>query len=527
MSEQTGEELPILERALKTPRFIRGFSKEHSQKERDALALQIRNIRNGISLETSAAALVTNQLQEATQGIDTISDAVNGSDASASARKVLNNFYEIQIENWTNAPFTKEDVKKYFNEKHLASLTLDEYILLIRRFPSEMVTHVTGQGVQDHWGGVEQRELGEYSHGFMDMLADGKLRSPLGVYLKNGLTNEAVVQALGLGTIFNTKNEALRYLKNLTGRGQSWNSYADFMAVHVAAEEVVDRIYGSEKGNEIFVVFPSAYIASQYIFAGKLTEGGGGQHNDVWIWSKTGNGMDINVGIVFIPADTGVDATTGSRYKLDGNNKAIVNQRNVVAVKAFVESEGFESFKKESEKIYGEFASQTIEEEIIQLKSRLAKEFGVTDPRLQEVLVAPRALILLIGSKHAETEGTVDALGQLITLEDKIQEILQPTGALFEEVDNLITSREFWERYFLEHPDQKPSKIVYYTGGDPTGGLIRWREENGLSQRSNERDLGFSERHISRFGDPRTTIGKNRFRSFARKVIDEYFERIK
>lgn len=530
MSEQSGEGLSFSDQVSKTPKIIRGFSKEYSGEERDALALQIRNIRRkrkDPSIETKADTLTATRLQETAREIERIAGIFSNLPPSTIERQMLNNFYERQIEKWVGIPFTKEDIKKYFNEQYLASLTLDEYILLLRRFPSEMVTHVTGQGVQDHWGGVEQRKLGEYSRGFMDMVADGRLRSPLGVYLKDGLTKEAVAQALGLGTIFTTKEGALRYLKNLTRRGQSSNSYADFMAVHFAAEEVANRIYGSEKGNEIFVVFPSAYIASQHIFAGKLTEGGGGQHNDVWVWSKTGNGMDINAGIVFIPADAKVDTTTGSRYKLDENNRAIVNKKYVAAVRMFVESEGFDSFKKESEVVYGKFASQITEEEITQLKNRLAREFGITDPRLQEVLIVPRTLVPLSGYKVDEAEGKVDILDKPITLEDKIQEILQSTGALFEEADNPVSSKEFWKKYFFEHPDQKLSKIVYYTGGDPTGGLIRWREENGLSQRSDEKDLGFSESHISRFGDPRTTIGKNRFRSFAKLVIDEYFAGIR
>lgn len=526
MSEQSGEGLLFSDKVPKTPKFIRDFSKEYFRGERDALALKIRNIRQGTTLETNTDTLTVTRLREAAREIESIAGIFNDLNPSAKTRQMLNNFYKRQIEKWSNTPFTKEDIKKYFDEQYLASLTLDEYVLLLRRFPSEMVTHVTGQGVQDHFGGVEQRELGEYSRGFMDMVADGRLRSPLGVYLRDGLTKEAVAQALGLGEIYTTKEGALRYLKNLTRRGQSSNSYADFMAVHFAAEEVADRIYGSEKGNEIFVVFPSAYIASQYIFSGKLTEGGGGQHNDVWVWSKTGNGMDINAGVVFIPADAKVDLTTGSRYKLDENNRAIVNQKNVAAVRAFVESEGFDSFKKESENVYGKFADQITEGEITQLKSRLAGEFGITDPRLQEVLIVPRALIPLDGYKIDEAEGVGDFLGNPISLGDKIQETLQPTGALFEEADNPVASKEFWERYFLEHPDHKPSKIVYYTGGDPTGGMIRWREENGLSQRNDEKDLGFSEGHITHFGDPRTTIGKNRFRSFARQVIEDYFEEI-
>lgn len=197
------------------------------------------------------------------------------------AKMMLGNFYEGQKEKWADSEYTKEDITKYFSEENLASLSLEDYALLLKRFPGEMVAHVTRQGIRDHIGHMyHTADEGVYADGFMRMVEDGRLRSPLGVYLVEGERQQAIARFLHLNN-FKRKEEALNYLATLTDARQSEpGSYADTMAIHFATEEVADIYYGSEAGNEIFIAYPSAYIASQYYFSGQLNERGGGYWND-------------------------------------------------------------------------------------------------------------------------------------------------------------------------------------------------------------------------------------------------------
>ncbi len=200
------------------------------------------------------------------------------------AKAMLGNFYKDQKQKWAKSEYTKEDITKYFSEENLASLSLEDYALLLKRFPREIVAHVTRQGIRDHLGLIDHRAgAGAYADGFMKMIEDGRLRSPLGVYLVEGEKEQAIARFLHLDN-FKTKEEAMGHLATLTSERQGGaGSYADRMAVHFATEEVVDTYYGSEKGNEIFVAYPSAYIASQYYFSGQLNESGGGYWNDQWV----------------------------------------------------------------------------------------------------------------------------------------------------------------------------------------------------------------------------------------------------
>src|SRR3989344_6599898 len=161
------------------------------------------------------------------------------------AKAILDNFYAGQREKWARSECTKEDITENFSEEHLASLSLEDYILLLRRFPSEMVAHVTRQGIRDHVGHFYHTAgEGAYADGFMKMIEDGRLRSPLGVYLIEGEKEQAIARFLHLGD-FKTKEDALNYLATLTeARQYEAGSYADRMAVHFATEEVADCYYG-------------------------------------------------------------------------------------------------------------------------------------------------------------------------------------------------------------------------------------------------------------------------------------------
>jgi hypothetical protein len=449
------------------------------------------------------------------------------------AREMLRKFYRRQKEKWANSEYTKEDITRYFSEEHLASLSLEDYVLLLKRFPSEMVTHVTRQGIRDHIGMIYHTvDAGAYADGFMKMIEDGRLRSPLGVYLVESAKEEAIAKFLKLDR-FKTREEAMAYLEKITNpqRQGEPGSYADKMAVHFATEEVADAYYGSERGNEIFIAYPSAYIASQYYFNGQLTEGGGGYWNDQWVWANEERGMDLNAGIIFIPEEARVDRNTGSRYELDENKNPMINVDYKAALQRVVDSPDFYDFADRVMEITGKLTQRWDEfnlteqnrellKQLEPFRQRLEQEFGITDPRLQFTILDYQTLLGLEVHKKLKEKGQEDPFNSIDSI---IEGALEREGILYREAKDTISSKEFWENYFNQRPNKRPAHIVYYKGKDPTRALYEWREKHGIRKKAKIKELGFEERMIPRTA-PEATAGLERFRSIAIKVIEDYFD---
>jgi len=471
---------------------------------------------------------------EQQQGIDTkrINELVQSKEMEQippqleEAKQMLDNFYKQQKEKWANSEYTKEDVVKYFSEENLSKLSLEDYVLFLKRFPSEMVTHVTRQGIRDHVGHMyHQAGMSEYADGFMKLARDGRLRSALGVHLVERAKEQGIADFLHLDKAEN-QEQALAYLKNMTNPKDQGgiSKYVDYSAIHVATEQVVDCYYGSEKGNEIFFAFPSNFIASQYYFVGQLnSDGGDNKHNDQWIWANEEKGLDINAGLVFLPADAKVDRNNGSRYELDKEKRPIINEQYVKALRDVISSADFSNVSKLGEQVTPNSNSSWLEflnkgqEALNQI---LEQKYGITDKRVSKAIMENFSEFNTWRSQLERKPADAEVIHRL---DQAIKTALADEGALFMEAQNSINSKDFWENYFANHPKQRPSKVVYYEGGDPTAALFKWRKENGLEKRSKDDVMGYAEHRIDDLEGQRATAGMDRFRTLAEKVISDYF----
>lgn len=145
----------------KSPQFIKKFSKEESLEERQLAAQTIRVKRKEYFTEKYAPTEQQNELQPITgereqilaeqlEAIGNLENAITklstSKPALQEAKTILENFYLEQKWKWEESGYAREDITKYFSEGNLTSLPLEDYALLLKRFPSEMVTHVTRQG---------------------------------------------------------------------------------------------------------------------------------------------------------------------------------------------------------------------------------------------------------------------------------------------------------------------------------------------------------------------------------------------
>jgi hypothetical protein len=463
----------------------------------------------------------------------------NISEGKQEAKSILDNFYREQECQWINSDYTKEEISEYFSEENLASLSMEDYILLLRKFPDNMLTHVTRQGIRDHLGHMfHTAGEGEYSDSFMKILEDGKLRSALGIYLVEGMKENSILNFLKRELSledYETREKALEDLERFVKIKDS-GTYIDRVAIHFATEEVADIYYGSEKGNEIFIAYPSAHIASQYYFRGQLEDRGGGYWNDQWVYANEEKGMDLNAGLVFIPEKAKVDKKTGSRYKLDENGDPIENMEYQVLIKRVVDSVDFYDFWGQIKKIIGEIYDRGSSKELENLRieealkpfiKKIEEEFGIVDKRIQSVILDYGNLNKFDFEKRRQERQGND---ELRSIEFEIKNALRNEGILYVEAEDTINSKEFWENYFKNHPEQKPSKIVYYREENPTKAFVQWKEENLYPKRSSNTfapsvpDFDFSKEKKEK-GVREPTAGMSHFHDIAKKVINDYFDK--
>lgn len=522
------------------PKFIKEFSKEESQPERDQLALEIRqeraknfevikeaeNLSSKIE-ETSVSLpgkisdffkfikIRSRLMNNSVESVQTDALETNLPDSMKDAKLAIEDFYTKQKVKWENNPYSKEDIEKHFSPEHLASLSLDEYILLLKRFPSQMLTHVTRQGVRDHIGAVNHHAgVDQMSNGFKDIAKDGKLKSSFSIHVTENAKKEAIADFLNLEN--KTQEQAIQDIDYLAGEETQHHhgSFADRKSVHLATEEVADAHYGSETGNEIFFSYPSAMIASQYVFSGQLSKAEGGYHNNQWVFFNEDEGLDIDAGLVFIPKNVQVDKKTGSKYELNENLEPIENKDLYSQVDNLISNEDFKSFVQEYKEVLGG-SRELVAKKKVEAAQILEEKFLITDKTIQEMVIDYSFLGGVPGSVQSDKEK-----------KDFINGRMREVGCSFVLAKDTVPSEQYWNEYFNEN--KKPSKIVFYEESDPTLALKNWRLRNDLDKKDQRPDLGFGENQVN-LSDAEDVKNKvpsiGRFKNLAESVVEDFYNK--
>ncbi|HBU28021.1 TPA: hypothetical protein DEB00_02790 [Candidatus Uhrbacteria bacterium] len=456
-------------------------------------------------------------------------DSMHAETDVPSAKDILNQYYESEKTLWESREVATADVLEYFKADKLAEMDMDSYVDLLRRFPAEMVTHVSRRGVRDHAELINHNSgLYEHSSAFDGVLESGRLKSAISLQLEGDQKDDAIAEQLNLDSL-KTKEEAYAHVDQLTQR-EGWSSFADHGAVHFATEWVADDYYGSERGNEVFIAFPSALIASEFQFGGghgrNLTSAGEDAHrNDLWVWEKDTEGIPIDAGVTFLPKDAAVNPETGSRYELDANNNPFVDTERVQQLKAVLESGVIvELAAAAQEQERADYSLPRFErddkrkEGREKLQKSIREQLGLSDLDAQEYLENITPLVVL--SERAQ-KALTEENDPYNHIDGEIKSALVRMGAYYKRASNPVSSREYWSKRFEAHPDQKPSKIVYYEGDSPSAALYKWREENGLTKRNNILD---GDLNANKTITGKNTLVQSRYRDIARSVIEKHFD---
>ncbi len=383
-------------------------------------------------------------------------------------------------EKMSNIPLNIEEKKEFLNQEILSELSMEEYICLWRRLNPHFLTHITRQGFRDHYGHIyHMAGMEKFHNNFISLLEDDKLiRSPFAIDYMRQINKDSVEDLLKRGGVFNKESiaEAEEQLEKILHRSvASIPSYPDKTAVHFGVQEVASENYGAEEDNEIFFVFPSDVLASQYNFS--FGEGGASSFNkeklasmtDALVWPKETNnsgisvemnGISVDMGIVFLPKDILVDPETGSKYV------------------------------SESKEVNGE-----IKRDVIDSEDNFFEEGYFNKEKVEKIMEKNNMHL-----KRAK------------------------------EIFGAIRAEDFWENFFDRNPELKP-KHIYYYNGNPTQAILEFQQKNniGIADTSRDEDtfLGFDDHFVdmSNKEDARVYPGHRELIEIASEIIkDRYIE---
>lgn len=463
-----------------------------------------------------------------------------------SARRVIDAYYE----SLKDKPLSLDQKRNLLKPDFLSNLSMEEYVSLWRRLNPHFVSHVTRQGFRDHNAMVyHSGGMMEFHDGFSRLLGDGgSLQSPLDLKLKNRDADSVKDFLSPWVLLADDVNEAKRRLGVLLE--YTWASapkYPDETAFHFAAQKVLDDYYGGEEGNEIFFIYPSDVIASQYYFAFNGAEKdftrpqSEDKWNDVFVWQKSqgsSKGISLDAGLVFLPAKSVVDAETGSLYasKIAGTSE---DTRRVL----IEDTERLESFADwvngprlfdvipdndsllEQRDLFREnvwsFADrEEISDPIDQYKDSLAKELveicGFAEKSASRLAHEIMRDVALLGRENVLTQLRKDP-----------RAILDGINVLWRKTEKPVSSKQYWEQYFEAHPESKPAHIYYYDG-DPTAAVHEFLRLNNIGKADTSKDdgvlLGFGDNHIENMSsDERVWCGYDELKQTALKIIEEHY----
>ncbi|MFH1426510.1 MAG: hypothetical protein ABIG66_03720 [Candidatus Kerfeldbacteria bacterium] len=505
-------------------------------------------------------------------------------------QKVLEKFYSDVEKDYKELPLSKEEIDEQFTTENLSELSLDEYVELLRKVPPRFVTHITRQGIRDnishHTGGY-----GEFNRGFEGVMENGSVRSILEQYLLDGVTKdtvrEVIEKILEVKKYHKTRGAAAsRVVDFLTTSevASASSEFADQKAVHVALDTVADAYYGGERNNEIFFVYPVAYIAANYSIGSQkfnIPERFGpneviesSQYNDFWLLSKEKKSGDLPVdsAITFLPENTPVDPETGSRYMVDADGQPVPNTDQLEALKRLIQAPEtkalwggmgsaindlysnsravLDSKQNLSEMIerYGsdsystEDAETALKEAELSLREaqsavdpllKLAEKHGVTDPRFRDAVMDTRSPAFnalndffnqTLHDVPFSTHGEFDDF--------HFANVMRGLGMTNKLAEKTVTSREYWESYF-DRTGKRPSKIIYYEQQTPNEAFDAFRERAGLIEDGLHREVDlkemYKENDVGQEGIHQTLERERElFIQYADEILDElYSEEIK
>ena len=459
-------------------------------------------------------------------------------------KKLLEAYYEKM----ETVPLTNGEKLELLKPEVLAELSTEEYTALWRRLNPHFLSHVTRQGFRDHNAMVyHSAGLQEFHSGLVSVLEDEKiLRPPMAVRDRLRARDEASVRKFLEDWALKAENEEEAKKRLNAQLNHTWATapnYPDKTAVHFAAQIVADDYYGGESNNEVFFLYPSDVLASQHHFAFNGWEKdftkpqSETKWNDVFVWPLTldNPGISVDSGVVFLPESTPVDPETGSKYAsemkiVEGEEKRVMVEDEKL-VSAFIEwaknlndeSPAIQAYKEYRGKENNRWAYQSDRERTFY--NALQQEMSKLGFDAETALAIAHQLPLDNGFGAFMSNGTF-VWGES-TPEQAAREKLQSASANWKRAESTVSSKEYWEKYFVKDPQQKPKHLIFYNG-DPTSAIYEFQRRNNIGKADvSETEgtlLGFDDHHVTEMGkDLRVNAGYDELVEMSHRIIEDHY----
>lgn len=433
----------------------------------------------------------------------------------------------------TETPLTNQEKRDLLKPEALAQLSTEEYVDLWKRMNPQYLSHVTKQGFYDGDATPPYDEPNRLDTDLPKIMHTTKNMLPyMSLYYFPNIGEKSVKDKLVSSVLKDNvdKESAQREFNDML----SWSlresvapRYADISSIHFASQTVPDDAYGAERGNAIFFVFPTDVLASQYNFSvmGRekdlrypTREIG---WNDVFVWPDVvaGSGIPLDAGLIFIPEKVLVDPLTGSRYASEIKEVNGVETRVVIEDVALVDR--FTKWSKTLDK--DSKAVQLAQQYFSKRDGTSAKQLDdLCINELQNIGFHPDAINSFLPKLKRDL-----MLWNPETVEETFAKLIGESKEKYKRAENTISTKEYWERYFSEHPDEKPKHIIYYYG-DPTTAVAQFEKQNGIGAADTSKIdgplLGFDDHHVTDMkNDPRANQGHDELVNLGNKIITEHY----
>lgn len=381
-------------------------------------------------------------------------------------KQIQEEFNRHLSEVFKNTPLSKEEQDKYLSEEAVTSMSLDDYLSLMKRLSGYFATHVTRYGVREQTftgaGGGHTRGENQFMDNFTPILESRRLNSFFSNLINETDYMKGVIKDRILREVQNEpgkdKNEIVTKVVQGIMESEQVSDIvhgADLSSVHFAVNDIAARYYGSEIDYNIYFHFPAEVIAKNYYHEEKSDTGfsawnkPSGFWNDVGIWNK-GNGIPINAGILCIPKNVMVDKETGSKFALNEEKQPIVNPEIAKHI---------EVFYQDTEKWYAAMRELKGQE-----TSFLREHSYGNDER--ELFYETETFKQSWQKFSFRDEGTFRSYYEHFNFMPRLEDFYRKISKSYYNrppTEHLVSTETFWESYFLTHPEKKPSKVFYYS----------------------------------------------------------------
>lgn len=293
-----------------------------------------------------------------------------------------------------DCPLSEEERKKYLSTEVMEEMSLEDYLVLLKRLSGEAFYHVTRYGVRENTfestGGGHSSGEGELVNGFTPLLEAGNINSFTSTVIKDSeqlaksIRSDVVAELKKAGK---TTEEVVDIIMSSFDTGY----FLDRESAHFSYGQNLHHMYGAENDYKLYFYYPVEYIL-QNDFFNKTRESainiGRGYYNNSYGIKQTyndfeifnfGKGVPINAGILCITGDVRVDPKTGSQYLLkNGKPETDTNGDFKRPADTISSQEYWEKYfvdnpeKKPNKIIYGDFYTDSFTENLD--LERLAKQ---------------------------------------------------------------------------------------------------------------------------------------------------------